>query len=46
MFSLVFSSRSGSYVVFMFDDYLVPMILAIIVVFQNMSLAWVYGVKR
>ncbi|CAH7457211.1 orphan sodium- and chloride-dependent neurotransmitter transporter NTT5 [Phodopus roborovskii] len=44
--SLVFTSRSGSYVVFLFDDHLVPMVLVIIVVFQNLSLAWVYGVKR
>ncbi|XP_028644846.1 orphan sodium- and chloride-dependent neurotransmitter transporter NTT5-like [Grammomys surdaster] len=44
--SLVFSSRPGSYVVFLFDDHLVPMVLIIIVVIQNLSLAWVYGVKR
>ncbi|XP_031242444.1 orphan sodium- and chloride-dependent neurotransmitter transporter NTT5-like isoform X3 [Mastomys coucha] len=44
--SLVFSSRPGSYVVFLFDDHLVPMLLLIIVVLQNLSLAWVYGVKR
>ncbi|XP_076789945.1 orphan sodium- and chloride-dependent neurotransmitter transporter NTT5-like isoform X4 [Arvicanthis niloticus] len=44
--SLVFSSRPGSYVVFLFDDHLVPMILIIIMVIQNLSLAWVYGIKR
>ncbi|XP_052019177.1 orphan sodium- and chloride-dependent neurotransmitter transporter NTT5-like isoform X2 [Apodemus sylvaticus] len=44
--SLVFSSRPGSYLVFLFDDHLVPMVLVIIVVIQNLSLAWVYGVKR
>ncbi|CAO2632834.1 Sodium-dependent neutral amino acid transporter SLC6A17 [Lemmus lemmus] len=44
--SLVFSSRPGSYVAFLFDDHLVPMVLVIIVVFQNLSLAWVYGIRR
>ncbi|XP_038170076.2 sodium-dependent neutral amino acid transporter B(0)AT2-like [Arvicola amphibius] len=44
--SLVFSSRSGSYVVFLFDDHLVPMVLVIIVVLQNLSLAFVYGIRR
>ncbi|XP_011249212.1 solute carrier family 6 (neurotransmitter transporter)-like isoform X3 [Mus musculus] len=44
--SLVFSSRPGSYVVFLFDDLLVPMVLIIIVVIQNLSLAWLYGIKR
>ncbi|EGW03996.1 Orphan sodium- and chloride-dependent neurotransmitter transporter NTT4 [Cricetulus griseus] len=44
--SLVFTSRPGSYVVFLFDDHVVPMVLIIIVVFQNLSLAWVYGIKR
>ncbi|XP_038943394.1 uncharacterized protein LOC499151 isoform X9 [Rattus norvegicus] len=44
--SLVFSSRPGSYVVFLFDDHLVPMVLIMIVAFQNLSLAWVYGIKR
>ncbi|XP_021023166.1 orphan sodium- and chloride-dependent neurotransmitter transporter NTT5-like isoform X2 [Mus caroli] len=44
--SLIFSSRPGSYVVFLFDDLLVPMVLIIIVVIQNLSLAWLYGIKR
>ncbi|XP_051005635.1 orphan sodium- and chloride-dependent neurotransmitter transporter NTT5-like [Acomys russatus] len=44
--SLIFTSRSGSYVVFLIDDHLVPMVLVIIVVFQNLSLAWVYGIRR
>uniref|UniRef100_A0A8C0XST5 Transporter n=1 Tax=Castor canadensis TaxID=51338 RepID=A0A8C0XST5_CASCN len=42
--SLIFTSRSGSYVVSLFDDYLVPMILLIIVLAQNVTLAWIYGV--
>jgi solute carrier family 6 amino acid/orphan transporter-like 15/16/17/18/20 len=44
--SLIFTSRSGSYVVSLFDDYLVPMILLIIVIAQNVTLAWIYGVAR
>ncbi|XP_055469432.1 orphan sodium- and chloride-dependent neurotransmitter transporter NTT5-like [Psammomys obesus] len=44
--SLVFTSRPGSYLVFLIDEHLVPMVLVIIVVFQNFSLAWVYGAKR
>lgn len=44
--SLVLSSRSGSYVVFLFDDHLVPMVLVVIVVLQNLSLAFVYGIRR
>ncbi|KAL1769326.1 orphan sodium-and chloride-dependent neurotransmitter transporter NTT5-like [Sigmodon hispidus] len=44
--SLIFTSQSGSYVVFLFDDLLVPMVLIVIVMFQNLSLAWVYGIRR
>ncbi|XP_005084880.2 orphan sodium- and chloride-dependent neurotransmitter transporter NTT5 [Mesocricetus auratus] len=44
--SLVFTSHSGSYLVFLLDDHLVPMVLVVIVVFQNVSLAWVYGIRR
>ncbi|XP_041516289.1 orphan sodium- and chloride-dependent neurotransmitter transporter NTT5-like [Microtus oregoni] len=36
----------GSYVVFLFDDHLVPMVLVVIVVLQNLSLAFVYGIRR
>ncbi|KAH0517682.1 Sodium-dependent neutral amino acid transporter B(0)AT2 [Microtus ochrogaster] len=34
------------YVVFLFDDHLVPMVLVVIVVLQNLSLAFVYGISR
>lgn len=44
--SIVFTSRPGSYMVLLFDDHLVPMVLVTIVVFQNLSLAWVYGIRR
>uniref|UniRef100_A0A8D2DDN8 Orphan sodium-and chloride-dependent neurotransmitter transporter NTT5 n=1 Tax=Sciurus vulgaris TaxID=55149 RepID=A0A8D2DDN8_SCIVU len=44
--SLIFSSNAGSYVMSLFDDYLVPLTLVIIVTFQNMALAWIYGARR
>uniref|UniRef100_A0A8C5K8S4 Transporter n=1 Tax=Jaculus jaculus TaxID=51337 RepID=A0A8C5K8S4_JACJA len=46
MGSLIFTSSSGSYVLFLFDDRLVPMILSIIVAFQNLALVWIYGARR
>ncbi|XP_059134960.1 orphan sodium- and chloride-dependent neurotransmitter transporter NTT5 isoform X3 [Peromyscus eremicus] len=44
--SLIFTSRPGSYMVLLLDDHLVPMVLVTIVMFQNLSLAWVYGIRR
>ncbi|KAM5297518.1 sodium-dependent neutral amino acid transporter B(0)AT2-like [Glossophaga mutica] len=44
--SLVFTSHSGSYIVSLFDEHVVPLSLAIIVAFQNLTLAWVYGANR
>lgn len=44
--SLVFTSRAGSYIMSLFDEALVPLTLFIIVVFQNGTLAWVYGANR
>ncbi|XP_006868465.1 PREDICTED: uncharacterized protein LOC102832911 [Chrysochloris asiatica] len=44
--SLVFASRPGSYIMSLFDEHLVPLILVIIVTFQNVSLAWIYGARR
>uniref|UniRef100_G3MWQ9 Transporter n=2 Tax=Bos TaxID=9903 RepID=G3MWQ9_BOVIN len=44
--SLVFTSRAGSYIMYLFDDLLVPLTLIITVVFQNMALAWIYGAGR
>ncbi|XP_061244958.1 orphan sodium- and chloride-dependent neurotransmitter transporter NTT5-like isoform X1 [Bos javanicus] len=44
--SLIFTSRAGSYIMYLFDDLLVPLTLIITVVFQNMALAWIYGAGR
>ncbi|XP_053771442.1 orphan sodium- and chloride-dependent neurotransmitter transporter NTT5 isoform X2 [Desmodus rotundus] len=44
--SLVFTSHPGSYIVSLFDEHVVPLTLVIIVAFQNVTLAWVYGANR
>ncbi|XP_069857102.1 orphan sodium- and chloride-dependent neurotransmitter transporter NTT5-like [Dipodomys merriami] len=44
--SLIFSTRSGSYIVTLFDDHIVPLVLIIVVLFQNVALAWIYGARR
>ncbi|XP_005412953.1 PREDICTED: orphan sodium- and chloride-dependent neurotransmitter transporter NTT5-like [Chinchilla lanigera] len=44
--SLVFTSQPGSYVLSLFDDYLVPQNLIILVIFQNGALIWIYGARR
>lgn len=44
--SIIFTSHAGSYIMSLFDENLVPLILVIIVAFQNVGLAWVYGAKR
>ncbi|XP_004646567.1 orphan sodium- and chloride-dependent neurotransmitter transporter NTT5-like [Octodon degus] len=44
--SLIFTSQPGSYVLSLFDDYLVPLNLIIIVMLQNGALIWIYGAKR
>ncbi|KAF4011227.1 hypothetical protein G4228_002729 [Cervus hanglu yarkandensis] len=44
--SLIFTSRAGSYIMYLFDDLVVPLSLVITVVFQNVALAWIYGAGR
>ncbi|CAM9970140.1 unnamed protein product [Rangifer tarandus platyrhynchus] len=44
--SLIFTSRAGSYIMYLFDDLVVPLSLVITVVFQNLALAWIYGAGR
>ncbi|KAG8521420.1 LOW QUALITY PROTEIN: Orphan sodium- and chloride-dependent neurotransmitter transporter NTT5 [Galemys pyrenaicus] len=44
--SLAFASKTGSYIMAMLDDLLVPLALAVIVALQNVTLAWIYGVQR
>lgn len=44
--SLIFTSHPGSYIMSLFDECLVPLTLIIIVAFQNVALAWIYGARR
>ncbi|XP_046703392.1 solute carrier family 6 member 16b [Silurus meridionalis] len=43
---LLFTQRCGNYFVAMFDDYSATLPLIIVVVFQTISVAWVYGADR
>uniref|UniRef100_A0A8C5PLC3 Transporter n=1 Tax=Leptobrachium leishanense TaxID=445787 RepID=A0A8C5PLC3_9ANUR len=43
---LLFVQRSGSYFVTMFDDYSATLPLIIVVIFENIAVAWVYGAER
>uniref|UniRef100_A0A8C1IYD8 Transporter n=1 Tax=Cyprinus carpio TaxID=7962 RepID=A0A8C1IYD8_CYPCA len=43
---LLFTQRSGNYFVTMFDDYSATMPLIIVVVFETISVAWIYGADR
>ncbi|XP_008567563.1 PREDICTED: orphan sodium- and chloride-dependent neurotransmitter transporter NTT5-like, partial [Galeopterus variegatus] len=44
--SLIFTSHPGSYIMSLFDDHVVPLTLIIVVTFQNVALAWIYGARR
>uniref|UniRef100_A0A673NBZ0 Transporter n=1 Tax=Sinocyclocheilus rhinocerous TaxID=307959 RepID=A0A673NBZ0_9TELE len=43
---LLFVQRSGNYFVAMFDDYSAGLPLTIVVILENVSVAWIYGTKR
>ncbi|XP_008303309.1 sodium-dependent neutral amino acid transporter B(0)AT2 [Stegastes partitus] len=43
---LLFTQRSGNYFVAMFDDYSATLPLVIVVIFETISVAWVYGTDR
>lgn len=43
---LLFTQRSGNYFVTMFDDYSATLPLVIVVIFETVSVAWVYGTDR
>ncbi|XP_061576878.1 sodium-dependent neutral amino acid transporter B(0)AT2-like [Cololabis saira] len=43
---LLFVQRSGNYFVAMFDDYSATLPLLIIVVLENVAIAWFYGIDR
>lgn len=46
LIGLLFVQRSGSYFVTMFDDYSATLPLIIVVIFENLAVAWVYGADR
>ncbi|XP_038864617.1 sodium-dependent neutral amino acid transporter SLC6A17-like [Salvelinus namaycush] len=43
---LLFVQRSGNYFVTMFDDYSAGLPLTVVVILENISVAWIYGTKR
>ncbi|XP_059204575.1 sodium-dependent neutral amino acid transporter B(0)AT2 [Centropristis striata] len=43
---LLFTQRSGNYFVTMFDDYSATLPLVIVVIFETVAVAWVYGTDR
>ncbi|XP_075945725.1 sodium-dependent neutral amino acid transporter B(0)AT2 [Anarhichas minor] len=43
---LLFVQRSGNYFVTMFDDYSATLPLLIVVVLENVAVAWVYGIDK
>ncbi|XP_029452946.1 LOW QUALITY PROTEIN: sodium-dependent neutral amino acid transporter B(0)AT2 [Rhinatrema bivittatum] len=43
---LIFVQRSGNYFVTMFDDYSATLPLLIVVILENITVAWVYGVDK
>ncbi|XP_051790104.1 sodium-dependent neutral amino acid transporter B(0)AT2 [Erpetoichthys calabaricus] len=46
LIGLLFVQRCGSYFVTMFDDYSATLPLIIVVVFETISVSWVYGAER
>lgn len=46
LLGLLFTQRCGNYFVMMFDDYSATLPLIIVVVFETVSVAWVYGADR
>lgn len=43
---LLFVQRSGNYFVTMFDEYSAGLPLIVVVILENISVAWIYGTKR
>ncbi|XP_068613516.1 sodium-dependent neutral amino acid transporter B(0)AT2-like [Brachionichthys hirsutus] len=46
LLGLLFTQRSGNYFVTMFDDYSATLPLVIVVIFETISVSWVYGTDR
>ncbi|KAM9807932.1 LOW QUALITY PROTEIN: sodium-dependent neutral amino acid transporter B(0)AT2 [Neosynchiropus ocellatus] len=43
---LMFVQRSGNYFVAMFDDYSATLPLLIVVILENIAIAWIYGIDK
>ncbi|XP_072463457.1 orphan sodium- and chloride-dependent neurotransmitter transporter NTT5 isoform X2 [Notamacropus eugenii] len=43
---LLFTQRSGLYFLTLFDEFALSLPLLIVVLFENISVAWIYGAKR
>uniref|UniRef100_A0A8C5QJD7 Transporter n=1 Tax=Leptobrachium leishanense TaxID=445787 RepID=A0A8C5QJD7_9ANUR len=43
---LLFVQRSGNYFVTMFDDYSATLPLLVIVILENVTIAWIYGIDK
>lgn len=43
---IIFVQRSGNYYVTMFDDYSATLPLLIVVILENVAVAWVYGTDK
>uniref|UniRef100_A0A8C9EN94 Transporter n=1 Tax=Pavo cristatus TaxID=9049 RepID=A0A8C9EN94_PAVCR len=43
---LIFVQRSGNYFVTMFDDYSATLPLTVVVILENIAVAWIYGTKK
>lgn len=46
LIGLLFTQRSGNYFVTMFDDYSATLPLIIVVIFETVSVSWIYGTDR
>lgn len=46
LIGMLFTQRSGNYFVTMFDDYSATLPLIIVVIFETISVSWVYGTDR
>ncbi|XP_078497437.1 sodium-dependent neutral amino acid transporter SLC6A17 isoform X1 [Lissotriton helveticus] len=46
LIGLIFVQRSGNYFVNMFDDYSATLPLTIVVILENIAVAWVYGTQK
>lgn len=46
LLGLLFVQRSGNYFVTMFDEYSAGLPLIVVVILENVSVAWIYGTKR